>query len=57
MFNLNAPQSEVVSIITGPLLIIADAESGKTGVITHRIAYMLESGISRSTILSLTGKN
>ncbi len=54
---LNKEQAEAASEIKGPLLIIAGAGSGKTRMITYRIAHMLEEGIDERNILALTFTN
>ena len=55
--ELNDMQCKAASIINGPVLIIAGAGSGKTRMITFRIAHMLEQGIPQSAILALTFTN
>jgi DNA helicase II / ATP-dependent DNA helicase PcrA len=55
--RLNPEQKKAVDTIEGPLLIIAGAGSGKTGVVTSRIANMLNHGIPQASILALTFTN
>ena len=52
--GLNSEQKRAVSCVDGPVLIVAGAGSGKTRVLTSRIAYILEKGCDPTQVLALT---
>jgi DNA helicase-2/ATP-dependent DNA helicase PcrA len=57
LIGLNEPQKEAVTHINGPIMIVAGAGSGKTKVLTTRIAHLMAKGVDAFNILALTFTN
>ncbi|MCJ7555069.1 MAG: UvrD-helicase domain-containing protein, partial [Ignavibacteriaceae bacterium] len=55
--DLNPAQREAVEYLDGPQMIIAGAGSGKTKVLTYKVAYLIKKGFEPETILALTFTN
>lgn len=55
--NLNEEQKKAVEFMNGPLLVVAGAGTGKTKVLTHRVAHLIAKGVKPWNILTLTFTN